>query len=134
MPIERWKQVSNFPAYEVSNRGRIKRGSKLIKSQLHDGYLYVHLSREGKRRRVSVSRLVAAAFLPNPLLLPEVNHKNGNKQDNYVRNLSWITAEGNRKHALQTGLIHKGMRKRVREITLQVVLRFSSDRVQVIQK
>jgi hypothetical protein len=52
----------------------------------------------------SVHRLVATALLPNPLGLPQINHKDGNKANNRVDNLEWTTASDNLRHAYRTGL------------------------------
>lgn len=51
-----------------------------------------------------VHRLVASAFIPNPLNLPEVNHIDGNRQNNSVTNLEWVTRQSNYQHAIDTGL------------------------------
>ena len=69
-----------------------------------NGYLKVTLSLDGKAKQASVHRLVALHFLPNPYGHPQVNHKDGNKLNNAVANLEWVSAEENAAHALETGL------------------------------
>ena len=78
--------------YEVSNKGRIRNKDgkilKLHKVKEHD-YLTVGLYKNKKQKYYSVHRLVAYAFIPNPEKLPEINHKDENKQNNTVENLEW---------------------------------------------
>lgn len=56
------------------------------------------------RKDVYIHRLVALAFLENPQNKSEVNHKDGNKENNNVDNLEWVTSSENKKHAYRTGL------------------------------
>lgn len=58
----------------------------------------------GREYRKYVHRLIATALIPNPMNLPQVNHKNGNSLDNRVENLEWVTASQNRQHAYDIGL------------------------------
>ena len=69
-----------------------------------DGYLRTSATVNGKHMSVSVHRLVALTFIPNPENKPTVNHKNGNKLDNSVENLEWATQEEQNHHAIATGL------------------------------
>ena len=62
------------------------------------------LYKNGKEKLFRVHRLVAMAFLPNPNNLPQVNHKDGNKQNNSVDNLEWCEQSDNMKHAYKNGL------------------------------
>lgn len=104
---EQWMPIPGHEGdYEISNFGRVK---SLIKGRImaltnNDGYLYVKL-RGGKHKRVH--RVVAQVFIPNPENKPGVNHINGNKQDNRVSNLEWVTAKENMRHAMELGLIPK---------------------------
>ncbi len=68
------------------------------------GYLEVSLWKNGEGTSFYVHRLVAQAFIPNPLGLPEVNHKDGNRHNNAVSNLEWVTSSENSHHAVATGL------------------------------
>lgn len=108
---EIWKPVVGYEGYyEVSNYGRVKRletrvnsnrGGRAVREKILKqiitkyGYLTVHLCVDNKRAKKKVHRLVAEAFIPNPLNLPCVNHKNEIKTDNFVENLEWCTVEYN---------------------------------------
>ena len=110
--------------YLVSNKGRVKSlykslgsvknssdGNEFISLINHsEGYKCVALSHNGMTKRFFVHRLVAEAFIPNPNNLPQVNHIDGNKQNNCVSNLEWCTARENIRHAIDTGLIPYGVR------------------------
>lgn len=63
------------------------------------GYLILNLRVDGGNKCKAIHRLVAEAFIPNPLNLPEVNHIDGNRQNNSVENLEWITHGNNIKHS-----------------------------------
>lgn len=105
---EVWKDVHGFEeAYQVSNFGRIKRKERtdsnnrthkeriMSPSMYSNGYMNVELRMNNKKRRTSVHRLVAEAFIDNPLNLPQINHKDENKANNHVSNLEWCTAQYN---------------------------------------
>lgn len=105
---EQWKTIAEFPNYEVSNYGQVRRVWKnhtnLKETMLNKfGYEIVHLSKDGVNKHRSIHRLVALAFLDNPDNLPEVNHIDGNKENNCVDNLEWVTRSQNMKHAYSIG-------------------------------
>ena len=84
--------------YAVSNYGNVKnlRTGKLLKPSVnHKGYLIFQLSIDNKKKNFRGHRLVAMAFIPNPENLPEVDHKNGNRQYNRDTNLRWVTGSSN---------------------------------------
>lgn len=115
--MEEWKDIKNYPGYQVSNLGRVKRISskgldgRLLKEKILKGghfsntYKFVHLARDGKCKSEMIHRLVAEAFIPNPEKLPVVNHKDGNKLNNSSNNLEWCTQADNLKHAIDIGLV-----------------------------
>ena len=108
---EQWKEINEFPNYEVSNLGRVrslrrtittsndrihKLGGRILKQGTTSrGYKNVTLYNEGGNISKNVHRLVLIAFVPNPKNLPSVNHKNENKQDNRLKNLEWCTQQYN---------------------------------------
>lgn len=102
--MEEWRDVEGYEGvYRVSNYGRIKslgnnytKREKILKVQTtHSDYLRVPLSKNHKQRKYRINRLVAIAFVPNPLNLPETNHKDENKHNNYADNLEWCTRKYN---------------------------------------
>lgn len=89
--------------YEVDENGivyNINTEKELIGSIYNSGYRMVRLTINGKSKGFSIHRLVAQAFLENPNDLPIVNHKDGNKLNNRVDNLEWVTQSENRRHAI----------------------------------
>lgn len=108
--MERWKPIFGWEdKYAVSDRGNVK---NLISGKLlsqHDngvGYKKVQLWRDGVGgTKAYVHRLVADAFLPGKGRRTEVNHKDGNRSNNGVENLEWVTSSENTKHAVYRGAL-----------------------------
>lgn len=98
------------PAYEtlleITRSGRVRRtGRKELKPFAYNGgYLAVQVRLNGNRRNLLLHRLLAMAFLPNPDAKPFINHIDGNKSNNDLANLEWVTHRENMHHAYATGL------------------------------
>lgn len=109
---EEWKPVNGFEGhYVVSNLGNVKSlksGGMILKSHVNKGYEYVHLCKNSKHYNAKVHRLVAKAYIPSHENACEVNHKDGNKLNNRVENLEWVTPSENMKHARMLGLNRAG--------------------------
>lgn len=94
--------------YEITKEGKI---ISLKHNKRHEikgyvdryGYRRVLIYINGKRKKHFVHRLVAEKYIPNPDNLPQVNHKDGNKLNNCVDNLEWVTPKENIKHAIING-------------------------------
>jgi hypothetical protein len=102
-PISWCTDYSITPAGEVLSlkRGRCRR----LRPKPHpNGYLAVTLCRDGEHRDFLIHRLVAMHFLPNPHGFGEVNHIDGDKQNNAVTNLEWVNRSRNTKHSWDSGL------------------------------
>lgn len=109
--IEIWKDAKDYEEYfQVSNFGRIfsKRTNKILKTNVSFGYLSFVTrfnGRNSKSKCLKVHRLVALTFIENPDNKSDVNHIDGNKLNNNVDNLEWVTESENVIHAYNTGLI-----------------------------
>ena len=120
---EVWKDIEGYEGlYQVSNLGRVKSLSRevvgsygrkhVLKEKIRklisdkEGYLTVTLHKGGMRKTFKVHRLVASSFIVNSASRQFVNHLNGIKEDNKVKNLEWATSSENQKHAYDTGLKH----------------------------
>ena len=105
-----WKTITGYEnLYSVSSDGNVLSHNKygiLTKKKNKSGYFYVQLFNNTKMKSYLIHRLVATEFIPNPLNLPEINHKVGVKTNNYVDNLEWIDRKGNIEHAVEKGLIN----------------------------
>lgn len=106
--MEKWLDIKGYPNRQVSDLGRIRSVRKSgynIRNPKPDKRGYVRMQLKYNGQTVRVHRIVAKAFIPNPLNLPEVNHINGIRHDNRVENLEWVTKSENQLHARRTGLM-----------------------------
>jgi len=118
--LYQFKTIEAYKHYEVNELGQVRskdrmivtidgksyfRKGKLLMPKKHkDGYQFVTLTKEKSKKNFYVHRLVAEAFIPNPENKPQVNHINGNKTDNTINNLEWVTNAENSRHAYNNGL------------------------------
>ena len=117
--MEIWKDVPEYEGvYMISNKGRLKAlereiahgNTKQIRRETikhqwmnDDGYMICKLSKDGRNKNVAVHRLVALAFLDNPENKAEVNHIDGNRSNNDVANLEWVTRAENIQDTITRG-------------------------------
>jgi len=123
MENEIWKDVKGYEGlYKVSNLGHIKNSKgKLLKPTLRsNGYLVKNLNKDGVKTQYKMHRIVCGAFIENPENKPDVNHIDGNKQNNKLTNLEWCNRSENMIHAVQTGLLKGKKRPNVKLTNEQV--------------
>lgn len=121
---EEWRPIEENPVYFVSNLGRIKSIDRPIWCKVNNSYsirkggmmipnnqnskkywrISLSINKNGKRKMFAVHRLVAKAFIPNPKNLPQVNHIDGDRNNNRVENLEWCDNGYNQRHAWKIGL------------------------------
>lgn len=141
MEKEVFKDVLGYEGlYQVSNYGRVKSLKRenifycglrkeflkrpvkekiLSFNKSNRGYLQVCLTKNGKYRTYTVHRMVAIAFIPNKNNKSQVNHKDGNKENNRVDNLEWCSPKENSNHAFKTGLSKPHNMRKVKQYDLE---------------
>lgn len=120
--MEQWKDIEGYEGmYQVSNTGKVKSLKRVTKfkgkdytrteqeklltlAKHHKGYFKAQLRKNDKLKAFFIHRLVAQAFIPNPESKATVNHKDGDKSNNTVENLEWMSNQENMAHAYATGL------------------------------
>lgn len=150
---EIWKDIKGYEGlYQISNLGRVKSLARVIfeidgkervskekilqSKRISSGYRAVILYKDGKGKTMYIHRLVAQAFLYNGNNYTDVNHKDGNKENNTLANLEWVTRSYNIKHAYNTGL-RKAYIDKAKEAALKVksfpVLQFDNNNVLIAE-
>lgn len=112
---EEWRDLKEYEGiYKISNRGRLwshprRGGGGMIVIKLHGGceYIGVTLSKETKRQKAYLHRMLAETFIPNPENLPIVDHIDRDKTNNKLDNLRWVTRSENGLNREAFGSIHK---------------------------
>lgn len=100
-------KIKDFEDYSITQSGEVT-NTRTGKAKAPDfnksvGYFQVDLYKNNKRTKHYIHRLVAQAYIPNPLGLPEVNHKDSDRTNNHVSNLEWVSSSSNSIHAVQAG-------------------------------
>ncbi len=119
MEEEIWCPINGYESiYEVSDKGRVRSlkfgKERILKPRRNpEGYLKVCLYKNGEHKDYKVHRLVAKIFIPNPDNLPEVNHRDENKENNSVQNLEWC----DRKYNINYGTRNQRISKPVLQFT-----------------
>lgn len=120
---EIWKNIKDYEDYQISNMGNCKRkncvdslgnlrNEKVLKKNKDIyGYCYYALCKNGKRKNFSVHRLVAKHFLENYDEKLQVNHIDGNKENNSINNIEMVSDKENKKHGWATGLYKRQYKK-----------------------
>lgn len=90
-----WKKIKQYENYSINEHGEVRNNTtgKIKKPFLNksNGYFTVDLWKDNKSFKVTIHRLLAEAFIPNPEGKPTVDHKDGNRQNNSLENLRWAT-------------------------------------------
>lgn len=136
---EVWKDIQGYEnIYQVSNKGNVRsldridiikdgrkfvRTGKVLKAKIcRKGYHRVQLCINSKCKHCNIHRLVAIAFIPTTNYNLQVNHIDGDKTNNYVSNLEWVTNSENFNHAMKNNLLNLTSKSKVvRQYTLDGV-------------
>lgn len=124
-----WKKYLDTN-YSISDDGQVRNDltNKILEQSTQQDYKFCSLKINSKYYRKRVHRLVAETFIPNPNGKPYVNHKDGNRSNNHISNLEWVTPSENTQHAVDTGLFTNGKAKPVNQYNLdgELMLTFPS--------
>ena len=131
-------KIPNFPNYYITSNGKLYRRDlrtgriKKVNTTLdHGSYERTTLYKNGKTFNKSIHRLVAEAFIPNPENKPQVNHKNGDRTDNCIENLEWVTSRENIQYSYNI-LHRKGSRYKkfgIKSPTAKVILQIQKGQI-----
>lgn len=110
MQKEIWKDIPGYEGYyQINESGAVKslnhyrdnKGYRILKAHKHykTGYMQVHLFKSTVHSFWQLHRLMAITFIPNPDNKPHINHKDGNRTNNSIDNLEWVTSSENHIHA-----------------------------------
>jgi predicted P-loop ATPase len=129
--MEIWKTIKGFENYQISNLGSVinVKSKRILKHSTLRGYKNVILSNNSFKKKFSVHRLVAMHFIENTQNKPCVNHINGIKDDNRLKNLEWCTYSENEIHSYRNlGKINGGIKKRKIELNqIKVIKKMYND-------
>lgn len=98
------KQYRDTPIYFTEDGKAFRNGKECRYMKTNKGYICIRPMIRGKKIYISVHRAMAEIYIPNPENKAQVNHENGDKNNNSIDNLKWMTNKENREHALKNGL------------------------------
>ena len=101
------KQISGYENYKISEDGIVYSSytNSVKRTSLHrQGYFLIGLYKDKVEKKMLVHRLVAMTYIDNPNGYKYVNHIDGDKKNNHIGNLEWVTSSDNQKHAYKNGL------------------------------
>lgn len=123
-----YKPFADYLIYKDDTIKSLLTGKNIRKRIGPNGYFQINLYINGKCKTFMLHRLVANAFIPNPNNLPCVNHIDGNKLNNQLSNLEWVTHKDNMRHAFRTGLVRPATGKETKHG------RFTEDDIKYIRE
>ena len=116
------KDIKNYEGlYAVTSCGKVwsyRNGCFLKPKNTGNGYLIVALYKDGQKKWYKIHRLVAMTYIPNPENLPQVNHKDENKENNCLQNLEWCDASYNTNYGTRNEKVANKLKKPILQYTL----------------
>lgn len=111
------KQIEGYDNYYCNSLGDVFSIRKKLKKSKRNGYECITLCNKGVCKTITVHRIIAKLFIPNPFNKPQVNHIDGNRSNNKIENLEWCTPKENYAHAKRTGLIKNPICKNRKDLS-----------------